>query len=231
MQSILKWIVSGVLSALAVLSHAQHSDVVFDVDNGQIVIELEDHMHESGEGEAPEGGVLTSDGEVLLFEADFLDFHLGPFATDDPGYASHEESGVLNPGDFIGFSGVATLLFWDGSAWTTTTADQVTVVDIFDAETVFSSAGVAAGSSGFVGVADAVGGFHSHIDYEINPDAAMGAYLIEMQLLGFDSTGSNQIYGTSESYYIAFNFGLDEAAYEASIDAFLANASAVVQRQ
>lgn len=59
----------------------------------------------------------------------------------------------------------------------------------------------------------------------------MGAYLIEMQLLGFDSTGSNQVYGASESYYIAFNFGLDEAAYEASIDAFLANASPVVQRQ
>ncbi|MDP5211170.1 hypothetical protein [Microbulbifer sp. 2205BS26-8] len=231
MQSILKWVVAGALGALAVQSHAQHSDVVFDVDNGQIVIELEGHMHDSGEGEAPEGGVLTSDGEILLFEADFLDFGQGPFATDSPGYASHEESGVLNPGDIIGFSGVATLLFWDGTAWTATTADQVTVVDVFGAETVFSSAGVAAGSSSFVGAADAVGGLHSHIDYEINSDAAIGAYLIEMQLLGFDSTGSNQIYGTSESYYIAFNFGLDEVAYEASIDAFLANASALLQRQ
>lgn len=222
MKSTLKWIVAGAMSALAVQSHAQHSDITFDIDDGQIVIESEGHAHEPGVVEEEhEGGVVTANGK-WLFEADFGDFGQGPFATDDPGYVSHEDSGVLNAGEIIGFSGVGALQFWDGAAWTVTTTDQVTLTDIFGAETVFSSAGVAHGSSSFIDAADSAGGFHSHIEYGINSDALSGAYLIEMLLLGFDDSGANQIYGASESYYVAFNFGLSESAYEASIDALAA---------
>ncbi|MEW5249174.1 hypothetical protein [Microbulbifer discodermiae] len=211
MQTILKWIVAVALGALAVQSHAQHSDVTFDIVAGQIVIEADGHMHRAG--------ALSGNTQKLVFEADFGDFNQGPYATDDPGYVSHEVSGVLTPGDIIGFSGVGTLQFWDGTAWTAMTLDQVTLTDALGAQSTFSSAGTFAGSSSFIGAADSMGGFHSHIDYEINPDAAVGAYLIEMQLLGFDSTGSSQIYVASESYYIAINFGLSEAAFEASITA------------
>ena len=219
MQNNFKWLAAGALSLFALQGYAQHSDITFDVDDNQLVIESEGHDHDHGD-EDHAGGLLTSDGK-WLFEADFGDFGQGPFATDDPGYASHETSGVLNSGEVIGFAGVGTLEYWDGFSWTTSTSATVSIEDVFGAETSFTSGGVANGSSTFIDAADSAGGFHSHIEYSINSDALSGAYLIEMMLLGFDETGSTQVYTPSESYYIAFNFGLDEETYEAGIDALV----------
>ena len=106
--------VAGALSVFALQAHAEHSDIVFDIEDNQIIIEAGEHEHDDDGGEVDHSApVLTYDGK-LLFEGDFGDFG-GLNSTDDPGYASHESSGVLNPGELIGFAGVGSLMFWDGN--------------------------------------------------------------------------------------------------------------------
>lgn len=220
----IKWPVAIALAFSVSQTYAQHSDVIFDIDAGQIVLEGEPHDHEE-EGHAEEeehaGPVLTQNGK-FLYETDFGDFGGGPYLTDDPGFASHEETGVLNSGEVIGFSGVGSLQYWDGFNWSTTTDDVVSVLDIMGETTDFTSSGVNHGSSTFIDAADSSGGFHAHVDFSINSDADIGAYLIEMMLLGLDSTGASTVYASSETFYIAFNNGLTEQAYEASVDALAA---------
>ena len=45
----------------------------------------------------------------------------------------------------------------------------------------------------------------------MNEQAAPGAYLVEL-------TASMDGYNTSDSFYVVFNLGLDEEAYEESVD-------------
>lgn len=225
MRNSLRWLMAAALSLFAMQGYAQHSDITFDVDAGQLVIEAEGHEHggEEGHGEEEEhheGGLITQDGK-WLFEADFGDFAGGPDSTANPGYATHEEIGVLNPGELIGFEGVGVLQFWDGAAWTTATSATVSIEDAFGALTMFSSAGVVDGSTSWISQADGAGGVHAHVDYNINSEAGVGAYLIEMLLTGYDETGSNEVYAASESYYIAFNRGLGHEEYEAAVDALV----------
>lgn len=217
MNNNLKWLMAGAFSLFAVQGYAQHSDIVFDVDDNQLVIEAEGHDHGDGE-EDHSGGLMTTDGK-WLFEGDFGDFAGGPYETDDPGFATHETSGVLIPGSIIGFQGFGSLEFWDGFSWSTATDATVSIEDAFGATTSFSGSGVSNGSTAFIDAADSAGGFHAHVPFTINSDASVGAYLIELSLLGFDDTGASQIYDASESFYIAFNFGLDEEVFEAGVDA------------
>ncbi len=221
MQHQTKWLTAGILAFFASQGYAQHSDITFDIENNQILIEAEGHDHEEEPGDEHSGPVITNSGK-LLFEADFGDLAGGPNATDDPGYVTHEPTGVLNAGELIGFSGIGSLQYWDGTTWTTSTTDSVSITDALGAATSFDGNGVTAGSSSLIDAADAQGGLHAHIDYEINAGASIGAYLIEMVLQGFDSTGNNQIYTDSDSFFIAFNHGLSEQDYEQSIDSLAA---------
>lgn len=121
MRNNMQWLVASALSVFSIHGYAQHSDITFDVEGNQLVIESEGHSSGEGSGEeGHEGGLVTTDGK-WLFEADFGDFGQGPDVTDDPGYVSHEDSGVLNPGEIIGFAGVGSLEYWDGLSWTTNT--------------------------------------------------------------------------------------------------------------
>ena len=219
----IKWLTACASVFFVAQAHAQHSDITFDVDsNNQLVIEAEPHDHGGG-GEEHVGPVFTTDGK-WLFEADFGDFFGGDYKTDDPGFATHEDTGVLNAGEIIGFEGFGTLRYWDplSLSWTTSTTDTVTIEDINSAQTLFDSTGVTPGSTTYIDQAGSLGGLHAHVDFLINSDADIGAYLIELSLIGLDSTGTNEVYTASDSFYIAFNNGLSEAAYEQSIDALAA---------
>lgn len=220
-----KWYFAAAISLFALQGYAQHSDITFDIEDNQIVIEAEGHTHEGEHGheegeEGHEGGLVTADGK-WLFEADFQDFAGGPYETDDPGFVTHE-AGVMNSGEILGFAGVGALKFWDGLSWTSATDAVVSIEDVFGATTSFTNTGVSAGATTFIDAAGSTGEIHAHIPYLINSDADIGAYLIELTLLGFDAAGENQIYAASESFYLAFNFGLSEADYEQSVDALAA---------
>lgn len=223
MNSKFNWLVALAIGLFVSSAYAQHSDVTFDVDAGQLVVEAEPHEHEEEghEEEEHSGPVLTQSGKYL-FESDFGDFDGGPYATDDPGFATHEETGVLTPGELIGFSVVGALQYWDGFSWTMATDDVVSIEDILGETTTVTSSGATPGASSFIDAADSLGGLHSHVDFSINSDADVGAYLIEMLLTGFDSTGTTEVYLPSETFYLAFNNGLTEESYELGVDAIAA---------
>lgn len=190
------------LSALQAQAEAGHSDILIDVQNNTLVVESDSNHGGTG---------------PLIFEGDFRDFAKGPRITSDPGFVTHAASGVLQPNSVIGFGGVGPLSFWNGSSWTTDTAATVSVVDSWDSATVFSSTGVTPGDTAFIGGASAGGGLHTHVDYGISNGAAVGAYMIGLQLFGYDPTGVSSIYAPSETFHIVFNNGLAEADFEASI--------------
>lgn len=203
---------AAALSLSALQAQAEHSDILIDVHNDALVAEADsDHGG---------GAMLTSTGE-LVFEGDFRDFAKGPRVTSDPGFATHED-GVLAANSVIGFAGVGQLSYWGGTSWHSDTPAEVSVIDSWGASTVFSALGVAEGQSAFIGAASAAGGFHSHVDFGINPNAAVGAYKISLQLLGYDSVGVNNIYGPSNTFHIVFNNGLSSAQFENSLAAISA---------
>lgn len=209
----MKWLAAAMLSLSALQAQAEHSDILIDVHNNALVVEADaDHG----------GGALVSATGALVFEGDFRDFSKGPRVTSDPGFATHED-GVLQPNAVIGFGGVGSLSFWNGTSWTTDTAASVSVTDSWGAATVFSASGVTPGETSFIGGASSTGGFHSHIDFGITSGASVGAYMIGLQLFGYDAEGVSTIYAPSETFKIVFNNGLTETAFESS----LASVSAV----
>jgi len=178
---------------------AQHSDVEFGYTDGKIEIEF-----------GPEGQV---------FEGEFPSSGLFAGNTDDPGFASEPEEGLgVNPGDVIDYRVLGPLRFHDGAAFAPITdGTSITIADNpsgtinIDASTVGPVTG-----PGAIAEADGAGEVHAHIDFTLNDTAAApGAYGILMDL----TTDASGI-GNSDPFYIVFNFGLEEAAFEGAVESF-----------
>ena len=205
--------VSQVLVALTALSitnialadeeheHEGHSDIEVVVEDGQLVIE---------NGEALSGG-------GKLFESEFGE-QINPNLSSEPGF--EVDDGMFLADEILGFQTVGTLLSWDGAAWGAAAATDY--LDVIDGEfSVFTySATSATAGTGIIESADSEGGIHHHVDFEIDTAATSGAYLIEMVLLGLDSAGETTVYDTSESLYVAFNFNMEEEAFEFAVESF-----------
>ncbi len=196
------------MSALAVSAQAQHahSDIEVHVDGGALEIE---------------NGILLTSG-AKLFESEFGEL-LNPYEADEPGFEA--DDGMFMPNEILGFEALGTLQYWNGLAWGSTLGGEtLTLIDTLGstADTIVSSTGVTNGI-GFIGQADAGGGVHDHFDFEIGNGGgtpANGAYLLELRVRGFsDTTFTTDLYTPSDSFFIAFNLGLEESAFEASIDA------------
>lgn len=184
-------------------AQAQHSDVEFGYANGKIEI-----------GFGAEG---------RIFEADIPIDGLTPRFTTDPGFAADEpdEGFILNPGDIIGYNIHDRLFYWDGvsevtadPAWTIRIDDVVGNFIVSNTSTAsFSSF---APLSQIIGQANSTGEFHTHLDFTLSDDAPIGAYGV-LTSLSTNAVGiaDSQIFG------IMFNFGLDEAAFEAGVDHFV----------
>lgn len=219
----LKALCAAVAAAvLATPTYAAHFDIGFEVHDGKIELafgehdhdheeEGEEHAEEEGEEHHEEGEPLTTANGKYIFEADFGDFAGGPFATRDPGFAA--EDGSLGSSEIYTFNGIGSITFWDGSAWTSETDAAINIKDAFFNLSEWNSTGYNAGSTSYIGQSDAEGGFHQHVDYTINNDADAGAYAIMLNI--GDSEGK---YAESDSFYIVFNRGLSEEAYEAAVD-------------
>lgn len=204
----LKQILTGVaLAFMASGVSAQH------VHDGDI-----DSVLESGTIEI-ENGILLTSGKVV-FESEFgTELGADPWETDAPGFVL--DDGSFASGEFLAYEATGTLQFWDGIAWGSTT-ETLTIVDnaAATANTLITSLGVT-NALGYIDAADPEGGVHTHIpSFSVDEFAASGAYLIEMALRGFsDAALTNGIYNPSDSFFIAFNYGMDEELFEAGIDA------------
>lgn len=190
----------GVFTASAnAAPHAHAGDVDSVFEDGVIAIET--------------GIPLTNGG--FLFETEFGELG-NPYGTDEPGFVL--DDGSFSSGNILGFEVQSVLNFWDGVSWEATGSDSVSLIDTLDVITTVSAASIV-NPIGVIDEADAEGGVHTHIDFAINESAATGAYLIELVLKGFTDATLTNSFTSSDSIFVAFNFGLDEEAYELSVDA------------
>jgi hypothetical protein len=151
-----------------------------------------------------------------IFEADFGDLSGGLWSTKDPGFQT-QGANLLKPGALISFEGVGKLNFWNGSAWNVAHSGVgVSVADVYqDALTTWNASGVTPGETAYVSEVSLSGTIHDHLKMSVTPNAAAGAYMIEMKLSSAD-------YISSDSFYIVFNRGLADAAFESSVEALVA---------
>ena len=189
---------------------AQHSDVEFSYQGGRIEIEF-----------GPEG---------QIFEGEFPTSGVDLQFTSEPGFASELSEGLgVNADDEIIYNVLSGLLFWNGNS--ISPAAPGTQIRIGNRppsvpETIVSS------SSGLqpgvfsptpinrVGAADAVGDFHSDLDWFLEPNPgtpATGAYAVKLSL----STDEPGI-ADSLPFFIVHNFGFSEMDFEAGVEAFAA---------
>lgn len=210
---------AGVLSSSPAFATEVHAgDILPMLDGSTVVI---DDL----------GGTLPVDlaTGALIYEANFGDLPGGLFATDDPGY--DHEAGQFAPGTLMALMAVDTLKFWDGSAWTSDTPAVVTIADTLspDRPNLVINSTLVPTNAALLGEIDSEGNFHVHADMSITNGAAVGAYLVTLKLvalqaaaLDFDDLSLNlslTAYTESDPFMIIFNRGLDEAAFEASVDA------------
>ena len=196
------------LSLIAVPAFAQeeegHSDIEFTYEDGKIDIEFGD-----------EGPIFESEFPT---EGAFAQF------TDEPGMeASAEEGNEINPGDLIDYNVLGPLVYHDGSGFTSVPdgvgiriSDNPSGDWLVDGSLVGPLSG-----PGLIDQADAEGEIHSHVEFALEPadlgSDAYGAYGILMELTTDEPGIAN-----SDPFYIIFNFGMEEEAFEGTVGDFAA---------
>lgn len=140
------------------------------------------------------------DSNARVFAADFGEDHEFPFSIDEPGFGSDLLDTTLSISVLSGVSA------WNGSLFESFTGAAIT------AEYGGQSGSTASGGSfNFLVTA----GLDLHPFFTISGDAGndptTGVYLLAMQ-------ASADGYATSETFWVVFNLGADEADHDAAID-------------
>lgn len=197
-----KFVLTTALAAtLSTTTLAQHSDIEADGSSGQLVIEE---------------GILLNTGE-WLFETEFGEGLFPANETDDPGF----EIEGLNPGDIFALEAVGNLQVFDGTSFTATTgSESISISGAAGPTTVVTGSSI---SNPFAIVDQATAGGlipDEHVDFQIDLSAPSGAYLIEFALTAFTDLSLTTLssVASSDSFFIAFNFGLDEEIFESAVD-------------
>lgn len=199
-----KYIISATLIALGVFSYgqvlAQHNDIEFGYEGGQLVFETGDMTH------------ATSDAR-RLFEGSFPVTGVFERYTDDPGFASELSEGLgIGANDTIGIDVLQSgnfgsyLTFFDPNL-NAITATNATIT----LEKGATSLGINHNAGGLftISQADGMGDFHDHIDFFLSDGAAFGAYG-----LLFNMTTDNAGIASSDPVWLVFNYGMDEATFD-----------------
>jgi hypothetical protein len=180
------------LASFASPSLAQHAgDVILFVENNTIVTKLQ-----TGSTEFIPNRVYGSDlGEV------FPDF------TDEPGFDSLPQT--FPASSRIGFRILDALRSWNGSNFTTIPQERL--------EVAYSTLSVLTPPTpqvvdGFTLTVAANGEWHRHLEYTLQAPAAMGIYLLQLQLY------SNADINPSLPFWIVYNQGETEAVHQAATD-------------
>ncbi|OAI19928.1 hypothetical protein A1507_06185 [Methylomonas koyamae] len=171
-----------------------------------------------------------ADGQVFVngdwFEADFGDLSGGLYRTDDPGYDANTALGAFGAGNWLWFSGLNSLQFWNGSVWSNTVpnGEHIELTDALGNVTTFNTSGVQ-NASGVIGQFDNAGDIHEHLDMAIrNASDALGgsagAYWITLQLFESLAESSTPLANSSSTpFHILFNRGLAHADFELAVEA------------
>ena len=189
----------GLFSVLAFSANAVEHDHGHGAHGGDVIAEAEAgfEIHvETGE---------ALGGEAKLFEADFRDFEGGLYATDEPGFIL--EDGPFGANQFLAYNMQNDLKSWNGLNWVTTSNSLLTLES--------HDFGAQPFSLGIIGESDSAGGVHEHLEFFIDPNASAQAFLIEFILEGYSDQALSQTNGwSSESVFIVFNNGMDEASFD-----------------
>lgn len=192
---------ASLLAAATASAQHGHGDVEFSYESGKIAIEFGD--------------------EGRVFEGDFSDLAGGPDETEAPGFGSEVAEGLgIDPNDIVGFKVLGPLVYHDGVSFAPTTA-TITIEPAVGADVLINS--VTTSGGGVIAQADGAGDVHAHIDYLINSSAPAGAYGVLLALTAFDENFAPRLdIADSDPFYIVFNRGLDEEAFEGAVGAFAA---------
>jgi hypothetical protein len=199
---------SAPLSAQAIA----HSDVSFRYADGRIKIE-------------PQQDRLVIP-QVFPTEGFFRQ------SSSNPGFYSETDvGGGIGPGDAVVYSVLDRLYFWNGSFQEPAAETTIRIVNNprSTPDTVISgSTGEQLG--GFdpltnpIGQANALGDFHAHVDYQLEPvdsdpdlTPELGAYGVQLTL-ATDATGVED----SDPFFVVFQFGLENDLFQQALDEFQA---------
>ena len=172
---------------------AQHSDVLVDVDRGQLTVNERLHL-------ADFRGGITTEGDILEI--------------NNPGYAT-AGAHRLAPDSLLNFDIVGPLLFSDGHDWTVATPStyfELTRPSIVDHSV--SIGGQTDRESGFwLAQADGRGTMHTHIRFRLGREEgppAVGVYAVQKVL-------TSPSYADSDPFLLVFNNGLNAPDFVRSV--------------
>ena len=138
---------------------------------------------------------------LRVYEAHFGEDPSFPFSIDEPGVGGVAADVGFNEGEMLGLRLASGIGVWNGSGFDS----AATSIDIdFGPQSISSNGG---GLLEFLIVDD----YDYHPIFSIDSGAANGSYLLEF-------TAEMDGYGTSESFWIVFNFGLDDEVFEESVE-------------
>ena len=169
----------------------EHYDIGVWNDNGTLMTGGFDHDTET-----------LAVQNLRVFEAEFGEDKLFPFSTDEPGIGGVAADIGLMEGSTINLNISAGLGVWNGSGFSYGGGNSM---DIDYGPTSVDT--LIGGTLDFLVTED----FDLHPIWTIDSGASNGAYLVEL-------TAAMDGYNTSETFYVVFNLGLDEEAYETSVD-------------
>lgn len=192
---------------------AQHNDIEFGYDSGQIFLET---------------GELTdsSSDAHRIFEGNFPTTGAFERYTDDPGFASEVEEGLgVGANDLIGLDIIQSnnfgsyLTYFDPNTMViSSTGAMITL------EKGANSLEVTETSGGLFAVlqADEFGIVHDHIDFYLSDGAEVGAYGLLFEMTSDDGSTAN-----SEPVWLVFNYGMDEEVFDSQALSAFGKLSAV----
>ncbi|MEM9410130.1 MAG: hypothetical protein AAGA30_03390 [Planctomycetota bacterium] len=208
------------LAASQGFAQEMHSDIEFGYEGGFIEFESD-------------GSGIDSAG---VFEADF-ELEGGVLEAENPGFASNfiEDDGMGNVEEFMVTSGDNIFLNANASATFGTfltyynpatgsfesTSATITIEDnspTLTGDLVISENDAIGDASQFL-ITSTGAEIDTHVDFILSNGAATGAYGL---LLNLESDSTALTSNTSENFWIVFNNGLGEEAYESAVDRFTA---------
>jgi len=140
-------------------------------------------------------------------------------ANNNPGFDS--AAGLLQPGEMIRFDFVREVLYWNGTALTTSPRSMT--VSLGSTQSTLSPTDIS-GKPGFViNGGDAQGAFHEHVWFSIGSGAPTGLYGVVLTL----GPAGTSTFGTSDPFLIAFRRNALALNPQAGLDAMAATLVAV----
>ncbi len=197
--------------------------ILFTFSAASFAQEEEEHGHSDVEFSYVDGAIEVEAGEEgFVFEGEFGEDAFANFASE-PGIASEVEEGAgINAGNIVGFNVLSPLFYWDGSQVSSAGDTTITIAGAggsADAVVSASSGMMPADFSSpanLLGQAEDDGDFHVDPGFTISDGAAAGGYGLILSLSSDDASGI----ADSGPFGIFLNFGLEEEAFEAGVEAF-----------